>query len=56
MRNCADGTVEVVAEGEAPAITEFQAWCRKGPPGARVDSVTQLPLPPEEPLTAFSVR
>lgn len=38
-RNLADGGVEVVAEGEARALDELQAWLRHGPPAARVDSV-----------------
>jgi acylphosphatase len=39
VRNCEDGAVEAVAEGSRPAIESLLAWCRQGPPGARVDSV-----------------
>jgi acylphosphatase len=39
VRNCADGSVEAVAEGARPAIESLLAWCRHGPPGARVDNV-----------------
>lgn len=35
-RNLPDGRVEIVAEGEAGRIAEFLAWCRVGPPRARV--------------------
>jgi acylphosphatase len=39
VRNCADGSVEAVAEGSRAAIESLLAWCRQGPPGARVASV-----------------
>jgi acylphosphatase len=37
VRNRSDGTVEVVAEGERAAVDRLLAWCREGPPRARVD-------------------
>lgn len=36
VRNCLDGTVEVVAEGERAKLEALAAWCRHGPPGAHV--------------------
>lgn len=39
VRNCPDGSVEAVAEGEREKIAAFKAWCHRGPPGARVQSV-----------------
>ncbi|HEY8514170.1 MAG TPA: acylphosphatase [Candidatus Binatia bacterium] len=39
-RNLADGSVEVVAEGDPDAIEQLVAWCRTGPPGARVTGIT----------------
>jgi acylphosphatase len=39
-RNRADGTVEVELEGTQPAVERMTAWCRVGPPRARVDSVS----------------
>ena len=39
-RNCADGSVEVVAAGSAGALAEFARWLAHGPPHARVDAVT----------------
>ena len=36
VRNCRDGTVEVVAEGTASALKEFQKWLESGPAGAHV--------------------
>ena len=39
-RNCLDGTVEVVFEGEKPAVDQAVEWCRQGPPAARVAEVS----------------
>ena len=39
VRNLSDGSVEAVAEGSPEALEEFIAWCRHGPPQARVTDV-----------------
>ena len=39
VRNESDGSVYAEAEGEAEALELFLAWCRRGPPHARVDAV-----------------
>jgi acylphosphatase len=39
VRNLPDGRVQVIAEGEKPAVEALIAWCRQGPPSARVESV-----------------
>ena len=39
VMNRDNGSVEVVAEGRSESIEELIAWCRHGPPGARVDEV-----------------
>ncbi len=39
VRNCGDGSVELVAEGEAPALAALVLWCHSGPPAARVREV-----------------
>ena len=36
VRNCSDGTVEVVAEGSRDAVGDLIAWCREGPPHADI--------------------
>jgi acylphosphatase len=38
-KNEDDGSVLIVAEGRAAALDQLVAWCRKGPPRARVDRV-----------------
>ena len=37
--NIPDGRVEAVFEGERAVVEAMIAWCRKGPPAARVSSV-----------------
>ena len=40
VRNADDGTVHAHLEGPHPALEELLAWCRTGPPQARVDEVS----------------
>jgi len=37
--NRADGSVEAVFEGPEDRVEAMVAWCREGPPGARVEWV-----------------
>jgi len=46
VRNTPDGRVEAVFEGEKPGVEAMIAWCRKGPPSARVSSVEVTWEPP----------
>ncbi len=39
VRNCPDGSVEVVAEGPRQNIEDLIRWCHHGPPGAHVHNV-----------------
>ncbi len=39
VRNCADGTVEVLVSGPTKAVETFVGLCMRGPPGARVTNV-----------------
>lgn len=39
VRNVADGSVEVVAEGKRPALDSLLAFLRRGPSHARVEKV-----------------
>ena len=39
VRNCADGTVEVLVSGPNKAVETFVGLCMRGPPGSRVTNV-----------------
>ncbi len=39
VRNLPDGRVEAEAEGDRKALEALVAWCRHGPPSARVERV-----------------
>lgn len=47
VRNCRDGSVEAVFEGPPEAVEALVAWCRRGPPSARVDNVELREETPE---------
>jgi acylphosphatase len=55
VRNCPDGSVEAVFEGDGQAIERLVEFCRRGPRGA---DVTRIDVSDEQPegLTGFSVR
>lgn len=54
-RNLPDGSVEVVAEGGRDAVDALLAWCRVGPPQARVTDVEACAELPEG-LSGFTAR
>jgi acylphosphatase len=39
VKNRADGSVEIVGEGDEDAIKEMISWAQRGPSAARVDDV-----------------
>ena len=50
VRNRRDGTVEALVSGPEPAVQALLTACRRGPPLARVDGITEdFSDPPEEP-------
>ena len=56
VRNLADGSVEVAASGDSRQLELLRGELRRGPNGARVDGVQDVPEQPAEPLkTPFGV-
>ena len=39
VKNLDDGRVEAVAQGSKDKMLELVAWCRKGPPSAKVEKL-----------------
>jgi acylphosphatase len=57
VANLPDGRVEAVFQGPSHAVDQAIAFCRKGPPRAKVDAVEVVELDPvAEPAGAFEVR
>jgi len=56
VRNRRDGTVEAFVQGDAPAVERIVAWCRRGPPAARVTSVEAEAVTVDASLTGFRLR
>jgi acylphosphatase len=54
VRNCPDGTVEAVFEGEPGEVEALVAFCRQGPRGADVERVDVRSESPEG-LAGFHV-
>ena len=55
VRNEHDGSVEVVAEGDADAMHRFEMAVRRGPNGARVDDVLTTDMEPSSRFIGFRV-
>ena len=56
VRNAADGSVELEAEGPPERLEELIAWCRRGPPAARVSDVHSEWIDPIGQERGFRVR
>jgi acylphosphatase len=54
VRNRADGTVEVLVQGSSDAVDRLVAWCRRGPPFARVTGVEVVPAVADAALDDFA--
>lgn len=56
VRNCRDGSVEVVAEGSQEAVQELLNWLHEGPAHAVVDQVDVSWEAPTIQFRSFEVR
>jgi acylphosphatase len=56
VMNCADSSVEVVAEGEIKQLEKLTDWCRSGPPGAQVKEVRVQWETSKEEFQSFYIR
>lgn len=39
VKNCNDGTVQLLISGDTHSVIQFIEWCQNGPDAARVDSL-----------------
>ncbi len=56
VRNTEDGSVEVVAEGDADSVDRFVDWLHDGPPGAHVLRVELTVIPYSGTYKGFDVE
>ena len=56
VRNKRNGRVEAVFEGEEDSVKNMIAFCRKGPPGARVIKLDVKWLPYRGEFSEFEIR
>lgn len=56
VRNREDGRVEALFEGEGESVDRMLAWCRQGPPRARVDRVDMTEEPWRGDLQGFRIK
>lgn len=56
VRNCSDGTVEVLAQGEPDILKELVEYLHEGSLSAKVEGVSVDWRTPKTPLYEFSVR
>ena len=55
VRNLPDGSVELLAAGEADLLRDLLRLCWQGPPSARVDDITEEWSDTETSFSDFSV-
>jgi acylphosphatase len=55
VRNEADGSVFILAQGEEQVLEQFVSWCRRGPDWARVSRLDVTESIPSG-ISGFSVR
>jgi acylphosphatase len=56
VRNCPDGTVEAMFEGDAGAVNRMLEWCWRGSPASQVESVQMEEEPSVGASGGFTVR
>jgi acylphosphatase len=56
VRNLPDGRVEALIEGDEESVERVDRALRRGPSGARVESVVAELVPPSGRATGFSIR
>jgi len=55
VKNCPDGSVEIIAIAEQAPLEKFIQWCHKGPLLANVSEVTLTPLSHVMHFTNFTI-
>ncbi len=56
VRNCANGSVEVIAEGPPNAVEEFKHDLATGPQWSRVEQVEEIDIEPTGRYSSFRIE
>ncbi len=56
VKNCFDGNVEAVFEGERGKVEQILKWCKTGPPGAKVINIKSDWEAPTGEFDTFSIK
>lgn len=56
VKNTGDDGVEILAVGDEANLQEFLAWCKKGPPHAKVAKVEIAWQEPVQQFSGFSIE
>jgi acylphosphatase len=56
VRNCSDGSVELLAVGTPELLVQFRAWCERGPVAACVDRMDASEWPEPVHRDGFHIR
>jgi acylphosphatase len=56
VRNCPDGSVELLAQGPRPLCEDLLRYCHESPPGARVEEIDVSWDEPTSQHAGFKVR
>jgi acylphosphatase len=56
VRNCADGTVEAIAQGDAFEVGRLIEWAQRGPDAAKVEKVDVESVQEDVHYTIFDKR
>lgn len=56
VKNCPDGSVQALFQGDKTAVGDMLLWCRQGSPASRVDRVTVNPMAFEPGYQDFQIH
>ncbi len=56
VKNCFDGNVEAVFEGDRGKLEQILKWCKIGPPGAKVENIKSNWVAQTGEFDTFSIK
>jgi len=56
VKNLADGTLEILAQGSRENLEKFLEWCQGGPTSAQIEKLDKEWQKPEKKFDSFEIR